>query len=160
MTRNKKVGVIGTEATVRSRAYETAILGIDHHIKVLSQACPLFVPLAEEGWVDNEVALLAAQIYLRPFREQMVDTLVLGCTHYPLLKDLIGNIMGAEVSLVNSAKETAKAVKRVLDEEDLATSDRSDGSYKFYVTDNAERFMKVGGRFLGRRLTEVEEINW
>ena len=160
MTQNKKVGVIGTEATVRSRAYETAILGIDHHIEVLSKACPLFVPLAEEGWVHNEVALLAAQIYLRPFREQMIDTLVLGCTYYPLLKDLIGNIMGDEVCLVNSAKETAKAVKRVLDEEDLATSDRTDGSYKFYVTDNAERFMKVGGRFLGKKLTGVEEINW
>ncbi|MBW2040172.1 MAG: glutamate racemase [Deltaproteobacteria bacterium] len=160
VTQNKKVGVIGTEATVRSRAYERTIQGIDPHIKVISRACPLFVPLAEEGWVGNQVTRLTAQTYLSPLREEMIDTLVLGCTHYPLLEGIIRETMEDGVCLVNSAKETAKEVKKVLDEEDLTSLGDKDGKYKFYVTDNAERFTKVGGIFLGKELRRVEEIGW
>ncbi|UCC66994.1 MAG: glutamate racemase [Deltaproteobacteria bacterium] len=160
VTQNKRVGVIGTEATVRSQTYERIIHGIDSQIKVVSRACPLFVPLAEEGWADNQVTRLTAQSYLSPLREEMIDTLVLGCTHYPLLKGAIKEIMGDGVWLVNSAQETAKEVKRVLHDEDLASPDDRNGRYRFYITDNAERFTKIGGIFLGKELRGVEEIEW
>jgi glutamate racemase len=159
MTQNKRVGVIGTEGTVKSRAYEQAIQGIDQRIKVVSRACPLFVPLAEEGWVENEVARLTAQSYLRPLCEEAIDTLVLGCTHYPLLEGIIREIMGDGVCLVNSAQETAKEVQRVLEEEKLIAPGKKNESYTFYVTDNAERFIRVGERFLGRKLRSVKEIS-
>jgi glutamate racemase len=158
MTQTRQVGVIGTEGTVKSRAYEHAIRQIDQRITVSSRACPLFVPLAEEGWVDNEVARLTAQSYLRPLLDEAIDTLVLGCTHYPLLEGIIKEIMGDEVCLVNSAQETAKEVQKVLQEEGLTKSGKKHESYTFYVTDNAERFIKVGERFLGRRLRSVKEI--
>lgn len=158
VTENRRVGVIGTEGTVRSRAYEEAIKGIDQRIVVFARPCPLFVPLAEEGWVDNEVARLTAATYLRPLREEGIDTLVLGCTHYPLLEGVIREVMGDGVCLVNSAQETAKEVQRVVAAEGLATPNRRRGSYTFYVTDNAERFAKVGERFLGRRLGPVMVI--
>jgi glutamate racemase len=158
MTQTRQVGVIGTEGTVKSRAYELAIRHIDQRITVSSQACPLFVPLAEEGWVDNEVARLTAQRYLSPLLDEAIDTLVLGCTHYPLLEGIIKEIMGDEVCLVNSAQETAKEVQRVLQEEGLAKPGKKHASYTFYVTDNAERFIRVGERFLGRRLRSIKEI--
>ena len=158
MTQNKRVGVIGTEGTVKSRAYERAIQEIDQGITVVTRACPLFVPLAEEGWVGNQVARLTAQSYLRPLCEEAIDTLVLGCTHYPLLEGVIKEITGDGVYLVNSAKETAKEVKRALEEAGLLTHKQKNGSYIFYVTDNVERFIHVGERFLGRKLEPVHEI--
>ncbi|OGP56405.1 MAG: glutamate racemase [Deltaproteobacteria bacterium RBG_13_52_11] len=158
VTQNKRIGVIGTEGTVKSRAYERAIQMIDQKIAIISRACPLFVPLAEEGWMDNEVTRLTAQSYLSPLCEEKIDTLVLGCTHYPLLETVIREVMGDEVCLVNSGKETAKEVQRVLNEQGIATPGKRDGSYKFYVTDNAKRFIKVGERFLGRRLGAVNEV--
>jgi glutamate racemase len=159
MTQNKRVGVIGTEGTVKSQAYEQAIQGVDQEITVFTRACPLFVPLAEEGWVDKQVTRLTAQSYLRPLREEAIDTLVLGCTHYPLLEGIIREITGDGVCLVNSAKETAKEVKKVLEEKGLIAHKQKHGSYHFYVTDNAERFIRVGERFLGRKLGPVKEIN-
>jgi glutamate racemase len=158
MTQTRRVGVIGTEGTIKSRAYQQAIRAIDQRIKVVSRACPLFVPLAEEGWIDNEVARLTAESYLRPLHDQAIDTLVLGCTHYPLLEGVIKQVMGDEVYLVNSAQETAKEVQRVLDEEQLTAAGKKGDAYTFYVTDNAERFIRVGERFLGRRLRSVKEI--
>jgi glutamate racemase len=158
MTQSRQVGVIGTEGLVKSRAYELAIREIDPRIKVSSRACPLFVPLAEEGWVDNEVARLTAQSYLRPLLDEAIDTLVLGCTHYPLLEGIIREVLGDGVCLVNSAQETAKEVQRILEEKKLASDARRHDSYAFYVTDNAARFIRVGERFLGRRLRSVKEI--
>jgi glutamate racemase len=158
VTQNKRIGVIGTEGTVKSRAYERAIRMIDQKIAIISRACPLFVPLAEEGWMDNEVARLTAQSYLSPLCGEKIDTLVLGCTHYPLLEVVIREIMGDEVCLVNSGKETAKEIQKVLNEQGLATPGKRAGSYRFYVTDNAKRFIKVGERFLGRRLGAVNEV--
>jgi glutamate racemase len=158
VTQNKRVGVIGTEGTVKSRAYERAVKMVDRRITIVSRSCPLFVPLAEEGWVDNEVARLTAHSYLSPLRGKMIDTLILGCTHYPLLEKVIREVMGDEVFFVNSAKETAKEVQRVLDEERFVHAGKKDGSYRFYVTDNVERFIKVGERFLGRKLGAVHEV--
>jgi glutamate racemase len=159
VTQNKKVGVIGTEGTVKSRAYEQIIQMIDHEISVTSRACPLFVPLAEEGWLDGEVTRLTAQRYLNPLREKQIDTLVLGCTHYPLLEVTIREIMEDGVYLVNSAKETAKEVQMTLAAERLEAPKKKDGSYRFYVTDNVERFITVGERFLGRTLKTVELVS-
>ena len=159
VTQNKRVGVIGTEGTVKSRAYEQAIQGVDQAITVIARACPLFVPLAEEGWVDNQVTRLTAQSYLRPLCDEGIDTLVLGCTHYPLLEGIIKEITGDGVFLVNSAKETAKEVKHVLEEKGISIPEERVGSYTFYVTDNAERFIHVGERFLGRELKSVKEID-
>ena len=159
VTQNKRVGVIGTEGTVKSRAYEQAIHGIDQEITVIARACPLFVPLAEEGWIDNQVTRLTAQHYLRPLCEDGIDTLVLGCTHYPLLEGIIREITGDGVFLINSAKETAKEVKRILQEKGINTPEDRVGSYTFYVTDNAERFIQVGERFLGRELGSVKAID-
>ena len=159
VTRNKRIGVIGTEGTVRSQAYQRAIQGVNLQLTVIARACPLFVPLAEEGWVDTQVTRLTAHNYLGPLREDVIDTLVLGCTHYPLLEGIIGEVMGDGVFLVNSGKETAKEVKRVLDDEGLMSVKEKGGSYTFYVTDNAMRFREVGERFLGRELKKVEEID-
>jgi glutamate racemase len=158
VTENRRIGVIGTEGTVKSRAYEQTIKAVDDQITVISRACPLFVSLAEEGWVDNEVARLTAHGYLRPLREERIDTLVLGCTHYPLLEGVIREVVGDEVYLVNSAKETAKEVQRVLTEERLAKTAKKNGAYRFYITDNRERFIKVGERFLERPLQTVELV--
>jgi glutamate racemase len=134
VTQNKRVGVIGTEGTVKSQAYEQAIQGIDQEITVIARPCPLFVPLVEEGWIDNQVTRLTAQTYLRPLCEDGIDTLVLGCTHYPLLEGIIREITGDGVFLVNSAKETAKEVKSILEEEGIHTPEARVGSYTFYVT--------------------------
>lgn len=154
-TKTGKVGVIGTEGTIKSGAYERAIKAISPEIIVTSKPCPLFVPLAEEGWTDNEVALSAAEIYLREFKG--VDTLVLGCTHYPLLKGVISEVMGDKVKLIDSGEETALEVQRALQDQG-ALKTGGVGTRTFYVTDIPERFVKVGLRFLGGELNHVERV--
>ena len=114
VSRSGRIGVIGTAGTIRSSAYTRAIKRLNPEAEVLTRACPLFVPLAEEGWVDNQVARLTAQTYLQELKEAGVDTLVLGCTHYPLLKPVIAEVMGAGVTLVDSAEETARTVAGIL----------------------------------------------
>lgn len=158
-TRCGKVGVIGTAATVASSAYTKAIKRIDPDIEVLTRACPLFVPLAEEGWVDNEVARLTAEIYLKEFRDRGVDTLVLGCTHYPILKSVIGQVVGPEVTLVDSAQETALTVERILTERELLRPRGEQGNHHYYVTDVPAGFIRVGNRFLGGRLGDVYQVS-
>lgn len=157
-SRSKKIGVIGTEATIRSNAYTKAIKGIDESIEVIGLSCPLFVPLVEEGWTDGDVAALIAEKYLTDLQERDVDTVVLGCTHYPLLKKVIAEVMGAEVQLIDSAIETSQEIRVIL--EDLGMSrDRKSLSFReFYVTDSPERFLKVGEKFLGQQIDHIEKI--
>ena len=160
-TRTKKVGVIGTEGTIKSAAHEKAIKAIAPEIEVISKPCPLFVPLAEEGWTDNEVANAAADIYLKDIKG--VDTLVLGCTHYPILKAAIASVMGKDVRLIDSGEETALEVKRVLSEKGQLRGQRGlspthIGKRTFYVTDTPERFAKVGLRFLGGGLEHAQRV--
>ena len=143
-TRTKKVGVIGTEATIGSGAYEKAIKKLNPEIEVLSLACPLFVPLVEEGWTDNDVAELVAEKYLSTLRGSGIDTLVLGCTHYPLLKKVIGKVVGAGVTLIDSATETAKEVADVLDKLKWRRQEQGGAVRKYFVTDTPARFEKVG----------------
>ncbi|HTP66810.1 MAG TPA: glutamate racemase [Geobacteraceae bacterium] len=159
VTRSGKVGVIGTSATIQSSAYARAIKRINREIEVVTRACPLFVPLAEEGWWDNEVARLTARIYLQGLRDEGVDTLVLGCTHYPLLKGIIGEIMGDGVQLVDSAEETARAVAETLGKRDLLRPSSEKGNHHYFVTDVPAGFIKVGNRFLGGRLGDVYQVN-
>jgi glutamate racemase len=154
-----RVGVIGTEGTIRSSAYAKAIKRLNPDIEVVTQACPLFVPLVEEGWTDNEVARLTARTYLAPLQQQGVDTLVLGCTHYPLLKEMIGEVMGPDVSLVDSAAETARTVATILAEQQLQRPETEKGNHHFFVTDIPAGFIRVGNRFLGGQLGDVYQVN-
>ncbi len=157
VTKNRRIGIIGTEATIRSMAYPEVIKEIDGKVTVYSKACPLFVPLVEEGWFRGPATRLIAEHYLKELRDSGIDTLILGCTHYPLLKEVISEIMGREIRLIDSAVETALLVKKTLEEKGLSNhSDRV--FYKFYVTDSPERFRIVGERFLGEPIEDVEKI--
>jgi glutamate racemase len=160
MTVNKRVSVIGTPATINSGAYTQAIERIDPFIKVIGQPCPLFVPLAEEGWVDHPVTWLTAEEYLRPVLDQQIDTLVLGCTHYPLLKPVIQDVAGAEVQLIDSAITVAERASRLLDQMQLRNRQAGTGHYEFHVTDVPYRFQAIGERFLGRALDNINIVKW
>ena len=159
VTRSGKVGVIGTEGTIKSSAYTRAIKRLAPEIEVLTQPCPIFVPLAEEGWTDNEVARLTSLRYLQTLKDAGVDTLVLGCTHYPLLKKVIAEIMGPDVCLVDSAEETARTVADILAERDLLRPATEKGNHHYYVTDVPAGFIKVGNRFLGGQLGDVYQVD-
>ncbi|MDH4100491.1 MAG: glutamate racemase [Nitrospirota bacterium] len=158
-SRGGRIGVIGTSGTINSGAYAREIQRLDPGAEVISQACPLFVPLAEEGWVDDEVADAVAARYLAPLREAGVDALVLGCTHYPLLKGAIRRVMGEEVVLIDSAVETALEVERTLKQEGIASAASRAGARRFCVTDIPDRFRVIGERFLGIELDKVEQVD-
>ena len=159
VTRSGKVGVIGTEGTIKSGAYTKAIKRLAPEIEVLTQPCPIFVPLVEEGWTDNEVARLTTVQYLQRLRDAGVDTLVLGCTHYPLLKKVIAEVMGPEVRLVDSAEETARTVAEILVARGLLRPANEMGNHHYYVTDVPAGFIKVGNRFLGGQLGDVYQVD-
>jgi len=159
VTKNGKVGVIGTAGTIRSSAYTKAIKRINPDIEVITAECPMFVPLAEEGWLDNEVARLTAEIYLKNLKGSGVDTLVLGCTHYPLLKGIISEVMGEGVRLVDSAEETARVVKEILLARRETRPDQERGNHNFFVTDIPAGFIRVGNRFLGGALGDVYQVD-
>ncbi len=159
-TRNKRVGVIGTPATINSSAYSKAISKYGPEIKIFSRPCPLFVPLVEEGWLDNEVVRLTAREYLTPLIQENIDTLVLGCTHYPLLKPLLQEVMGEHTSLVDSAQAISWQTRELLAESQLLKAEKAAPGYSFYVTDVPLRFQAVGERFLGMKLSNVNVVNW
>lgn len=163
--RNPKIGVIATEATVASNAYFEAIKRASDSADVLQLSCPLFVPLAEEGWTNETETYSIAAKYLALMNEFAPDVLVLGCTHYPILRDVIQQTVGENVRLIDSGVATAEEVKRLLIEKDLANPNRFDGERKlcddldhFYVTDAAERFARVAERFLGSPPSKLEAI--
>lgn len=159
VTRTGKVGVIGTDGTIRSGAYAKAIKRINPAVEVLTRACPLFVPLAEEGWIDNDVARLTASTYLRGLKEEGVDTLVLGCTHYPLLKGIIAEVMGEGVSLVDSGEETARTVTSILGQRELLRPATERGNHHYYVTDVPAGFIRIGNRLFGGNLGDVYQVS-
>jgi len=158
VTRTGKIGVIGTEGTIRSSAYAKAIKRINPETEVITRACPLFVPLAEEGWVENEVARLTAEIYLRGLKNHGVDTLVLGCTHYPILKSTIADVMGEGVQLVDSAEETARTVAEILRSSGMIRPAAEKGNHHYFVTDVPAGFIRVGNRFIGCALEDVHQV--
>ena len=154
---NRRIGVIGTEATIASGAYTQALRALDPNIEVYTRACPLFVPLVEEGWVDNEVARATIALYLGSLKHSGIDTLILGCTHYPLLKNSLAEFLGPEVCLIDSAEETAKVVRGTLASYGLARRKGSGGA-SFFVTDIPDRFVKVGARFLGQQVESAVRV--
>lgn len=151
-TRTNCIGVIGTNATISSGAYEKAISKLRARNRVFSQSCPLFVPLVEEGWLDTKVTLDIARAYLKGLKVKKVDTLILGCTHYPLLKCVIGKVMGKDTLLVDSAEEVAREAKTILEANGLLNNHRTGGREKFFVSDEPSRFVRIGERFLERRI--------
>jgi len=154
-----KIGVIGTVGTVHSGAYQKAIHRLAPQLKVYSIPCPLFVSLAEEGYVTKEATRLIACEYLNPLIKKRVDTLVLGCTHYPLLKNIISQTMGKDVKLIDSAEETAKEVKIFLQRHDLLGNSGGKSFRSFYVSDVPDRFLEVGERFLKGKIAKVKRID-
>lgn len=156
-TKNSKIGVIGTEATIQSGAYTRALKEADAGIEVYSRACPLFVPLVEEGWTENGVVEMTVKAYLGSLKQSGIDTLILGCTHYPLLKKIIRKFMGGGVRLVDSAEETAKEVELALKKSALIRK-KSKAIHSFFVTDAPERFIEIGRRFLGEKVESAVRI--
>jgi len=156
-TQNKRIGVIGTKGTIKSRAYEIEIKHLDPSIKVTAVACPLFVPFAEEGWLSGDVVAKVAKTYLKPLKDARVDTVILGCTHYPLLKPVIQKVLGSNVALIDSAKQVAIEVKKILGVENSLNKGRS-GKHQFYVSDNPDWFSGLAESFLGKPLNNVRRV--
>ena len=150
-TRNGRINVIGTAATIQSDSYRSALLRINHKLEVFPQACPLFVPLVESGFVSpqDEVTRLVAERYLAPIRAAGVDTLILGCTHYPIIAPTIASVMGRGVTLIDSGREAALAMTRTLRQQDLLCQEGAQRKAGYFVTDTPENFMNVAELFLG-----------
>ena len=157
-TKNHKIGVIGTRATINSEAYQKQIKKLDKKAKVFSQNCSLFVQLAEDGWTDNEIAELTANEYLTDIKKSGIDTMILGCTHYPILRDTIQKTMGAKINLIDPGEETAKEVKKVLSERNLLNKQKKNGYHKFFVTDFPVNFKSISERFLGKKISEIKKV--
>ena len=153
---NGHVGVIGTSGTIRSGAYERAIQALDAEIRVSSRACPMLVPLVEEGWLEHSVTRQVANEYLAPLLQNGVDTVVLGCTHYPLLKPLLCRAVGAGVQLIDSAAETAAELTSVLRDAGLTATKGSPPKHRFVASDDPLQFLQLGQRFLGGTIESVE----
>lgn len=158
-TRNNHIGIIGTVATISSKAYEKALQTLNSDLKMTSQACPLLVPLAEEGWLEGEVTNSIVNHYLSPLNNNEIDTLILGCTHYPLLKDVIANQVNDETILIDSASAVARAVRENLLETYQLNDRDKKGTLTCFVTDIPMRFEDVGQRFLGSPMDHVQTVH-
>ncbi len=159
VTTGGRIGVIGTQATISSDAYARVLREINPQLKIFSKACPLFVPLAEEGYVDRPATRLIAEEYLAPMKEVAVDTLILGCTHYPLLEEVIREVMGPQVRLIGSGTEAARATTELLRDQQLSRDPGGKGQHRFYVSDVPEKFTQIATHFLGRKLDNVTRID-
>ena len=157
-TRNGKIGIIGTEGTINSGIYNTYLSKTNPNVKVYGKACPLFVPLVEEGWLTDPITVEVAKRYMSELTEYDIDTLVLGCTHYPLIRHTIGSILGDKVTLVNPAFETARTLKEVLGTKGLESVNPA-GDHKFYVSDGAEKFKRFANTILPCEVVETKDVN-
>ncbi len=153
-SKSKRIGVIGTEGTIRSMAYTKAIKRLEPTAEVFPLACPLFVPIVEEGWQDHPIAVKIVQEYLKPLKEQEIDTLVLGCTHYPLLSHVIQEYLGEKVRLVDSADAIGAYLQELLPAEE----DEEPGKDSFFVSDNEEKFGDIASRILGTDLNTLKRV--
>ena len=160
ISRKKRIGIIGTAATIRSNSYQKEIKAIAPESQVIQQACPLFVPMVEEGWTEDDVTYLVAKRYLHVLQDNEVDTVILGCTHYPLLRTIIQKTLGPSVQLVDSGIETAITVKRTLQEKTISASVNHHAKYYFYLSDMPYKFQEIAERFLERTVPHVETINF
>ena len=159
LTRTGRVGVIGTNATIGSKAYHRAFARHHAKVKVTPVACPLFVPIVEEGWVDDPIAVTVAQRYLKPLQDAKVDTLILGCTHYPLLKPTIARVMGPRVQLIDSAQQVALKAQATLRQMGLLAPRGHKPVRRFYVTDEPKHFARLARRFLGHQPGNVSRVD-
>ncbi|MCL1901840.1 MAG: glutamate racemase [Endomicrobia bacterium] len=157
-TKTNKIGIIGTEGTINSRSYAKAIKKISKAY-VFEQACPLFVPLVEEGWTDNKITSETADVYMAPLIAKKIDTLVLGCTHYPLLKTVLRKTAGDKITLIDSADAITMKVGTLLAKNGFANDSKKKGSVSFYVSDNPEKFKKIGAKFFSGKINKVKKID-
>ena len=158
VTKNNNIGIIGTKGTINSGMYQHLLNKTNPEVMVHEKACPLFVPLVEEGWINDPITFDVARRYLEDFIEIDIDTLVLGCTHYPLLRDTIGSVLGEKVTLVNPAYETAKTLKNVLNNKGIESSQLSD-QHEFYVSDGVDQFNTFANGILPHYLKNAKEVN-
>jgi glutamate racemase len=158
-TKNKRIGIIGTEGTIKSELYTKYIRGIDPEIEVVGKACPLFCPLVEEGMLNDPVTDEIASRYLKDLKEENIDSLILGCTHYPLLRSTVGKIMGEGVNLVNPAYETAVSLGKLLEEKGICAEAEHQSEYSFYVSDAEEKFKAFANSIMPFHIELIEQIN-
>ena len=157
-TKNNRIGVIGTLGTIKSNAYRKQIKKYKNNVKIHQQPCSLFVQLAEDGWTDNKIAELTAKEYLSGLKKMKVDTIILGCTHYPILKNTIKKVLGISITLIDSGEETAKEVKVILEKKNLLNKQKKKGIHKFFVTDFPNNFKQISERFLGKKIPIVKKV--
>lgn len=158
-TKSGRIGVIGTYATINNKAYSNEINRIDSEAKVYEKACPLFVPLAEEGWIDHKATYAAAEEYLQELKELKIDTLILGCTHYPILTKTIQDVIGNDVKLIDSGTAAATLVKKYLLENNYQNDSGKKSSERFFVSDVPTKFIEVAQRFLGREVNDISKVD-
>ncbi len=158
-TKKNKIGVIGTRSTINSKAYSKAITKLNSQIDVIEKACPLFVPLAEEGWIDHKATYEIAEEYIKELNEYDIDTLVLGCTHYPILSKVIQEVIGKDVKLIDSGIAAAILVKEELIRYDLLSNSYALGNYDFYLSDFPVKFKEIAEMFLGRKIKEIFKVD-
>ena len=159
-TRNNRIGVIGTPATIKSNAYEKEIKRFSSGKKVFSVACPLFVPIAEEGSLSSRITIDVVSMYLKPLMKKNIDTLVLGCTHYPLLRNAITKVVGKNVRIIDSAVSVAEEVAVMLEGRDVLRISLKKPDYRFFATDTVEQFVKTGEKFLKRKIKRIRRVNY
>lgn len=157
-SRNGKVGVIGTNATINNKAYSQELKKLNPKLKVYEKACPLFVPIAEEGWLDHKATELIAKEYLTELKSKKIDSLVLGCTHYPILKNVIQKVVGRNVKLVDSGTPAARLVEEYLNGRGLRNISNQIGKKEFYVSDIPAKFREIAERFLGKKITHLHKV--
>ncbi len=158
-TKKKKVGVIGTYATTSNQAYSEELLKLDNEIFVIEKPCPLFVPLAEEGWTDHKATKIIAEEYLNEFKELDIDTVILGCTHYPILADVIQEVLGNKISLIDSGTASSMIVEEYLKQNGLLNDSDQPGIHEYFVSDMPSRFKDVAERFLGKEIDKIEKVD-
>ena len=158
ITKNNNIGIIGTSATINSNIYTKTIKNINEKVNVFSQACPMFVPLIEEGWINKDIAKDIVKEYLKYFDDKNIDTLILGCTHYPLIEKTISEYFDNRINLINSGEEVSKNVKNELENLDLINNENQNPVYKFYTSDDINKFKKLGSLFLEQEIVDIEKI--
>lgn len=158
-SKSGRIGVIGTRATINNKAYSHELKKLNPKIKVYEKACPLFVPLAEEGWINNKVTELAAKEYLTELKENKIDSLILGCTHYPILASVIQKVVGKNVKLVDSGTPSAMIIEEYLNGRGLRNTSNQLGYKEFYVSDVPAKFREVAERFLGKKITHLHKVD-
>ncbi|MGB5289312.1 MAG: glutamate racemase [Ignavibacteriaceae bacterium] len=158
-THNKKIGVIGTRATIGNLAYSKEIKKLNDKAEVFEKPCPLFVPLAEEGWIKHQATYEIAEEYLKELRGNDIDTLVLGCTHYPILSEIIQKVIGPKVSLIDSGVASSELIKMELEKFNLLSDSKSIGGQEYYVSDIPAKFKEVAELFLGREIDHVHKVD-